>query len=341
MAVTIKDVALKAGVNPSTVSRVIKDAPEISEKTKSKVRKAMSELGYTRNAAAQILASGKTNTIGVVFPPVVDKSSQPFFMKILTAINETARKFNISIAIATGHTQHELKKQVRLLYSERRVDGFIVLYAGKIDGIREYLMGNKIPFVLVGTPSDHQNEITHVDNDNELLGREAVRHLAGLGHNHIAFVTDTQEGEVFEERYQGFVDEMKKRNLTSSLLNFDQRFSYGNETAFVIMDDVLSLKVLGKLKEEGVRVPEDISLITFNNSVFGTIIHPFFTTFDINVTRLGAASVEKFLSLLNDNSDYHEKTVVPFKLILRESTQERQGEFKAKHNLQEYGEQDV
>ena len=86
MAVTIKDVAKKAGVNASTVSRVIKDSSEISDKTKVKVRKAMHELGYRRNAAAQILASGKTNTIGVVFPPVVDKASQPFFMKILTSM---------------------------------------------------------------------------------------------------------------------------------------------------------------------------------------------------------------------------------------------------------------
>ncbi|MGM9885800.1 MAG: LacI family DNA-binding transcriptional regulator, partial [Lactococcus sp.] len=152
MAVTIKDVAKKAGVNASTVSRVIRDSNEISDKTKTKVRKAMADLGYTRNAAAQILASGKTNTIGVVFPPVDDKSSQPFYMKILTSINEAARKSNVSIAIATGHTQVDLKKQVRLLYSERRVDGFIVLYAGQTDSVREYLLGNSIPFVLVGTP---------------------------------------------------------------------------------------------------------------------------------------------------------------------------------------------
>ncbi len=104
MAVTIKDVAKKAGVNASTVSRVIKDSSEISDKTKVKVRKAMHELGYRRNAAAQILASGKTNTIGVVFPPVADKASQPFFMKILTSINETARDYDVSIAIATGHS---------------------------------------------------------------------------------------------------------------------------------------------------------------------------------------------------------------------------------------------
>lgn len=313
----------KAGVNASTVSRVIKDSSEISDRTKTKVRKAMMELGYTRNAAARILASGKANTIGVVFPPVLDKSSQPFFMKILTAINETARKFNVSIAIATGHTQTDLKKQVRMMYSERRVDGFIVLYAGKTDIIREYLLGNSIPFVLVGTPSEQQNEITHIDNDNKLLGREAVRHLATLGHRNIAFVTDTTDGEVFSERYQGFSEEMVSQNLTKSLVKFDRSFSIGRETALVVMDDVLTLKVMERLNALGFRVPDDISIITYNNSIFGTITHPFLTTFDINVVRLGQAAVEKFLDLLNNNPSYHEKTVIPFELILRESTKAR------------------
>ncbi|MFC4652074.1 LacI family DNA-binding transcriptional regulator [Lactococcus nasutitermitis] len=324
MAVTIKDVAKKAGVNASTVSRVIKDSSEISEKTKTKVRKAMQDLGYSRNAAAQILASGKTNTIGVIFPPVVDKSSQPFFMKILTSINETARESQISVAIATGHTQEELKKQVSLLYSEKRVDGFIILYAGKSDSVREYLLSNGIPFVLVGTPTDRQNEITHIDNDNKLLGREAVRHLAELNHKNIAFVTDTTEGEVFEERYQGFMEEMSRRGLTRTFVKFDKNFKIVRETALVVMDDILALKVMEKLTEQGFSVPDDISVVTYNNSVFGTIIHPFLTTFDINVGRLGATAVEKFLALLDEKTDYHEKTVIPFEFILRESMKARE-----------------
>lgn len=320
MAVTIKDVAKKAGVNASTVSRVIKDSSEISDKTKAKVRKAMQDLGYRRNAAAQILASGKTNTIGVVFPPVSDKASQPFFMKILTSINETARDYNVSVAIATGHSTKELKKQVELQYSEKRVDGFIILYAGKRDEIRDYLLENDIPFVLVGTPSERQNEITHVDNDNMLLGREAVRHLAELQHQKIAFVTDTTEGEVYEERYQGFKDEMNRLGLTKRLIFFNKDFMLEDETALVVMDDVLALKVVERLSEIGLKVPDDVSMITYNNSIFASILHPYLTTFDIHIEQLGAAAVKKFLDLSNDKNFLPEKTIIPFELILREST---------------------
>ncbi|RZI48902.1 LacI family DNA-binding transcriptional regulator [Lactococcus kimchii] len=323
MAVTIKDVAKRAGVNASTVSRVIKDSSEISEKTKAKVRKAMQDLGYRRNAAAQILASGKSNTIGVVFPPVTDKASQPFFMKILTSINETAREYDISVAIATGHSTWELKKQVELQYSEKRVDGFIVLYAGKSDEVRTYLLDHKVPFVLVGTPLERQNEITHVDNDNMLLGREAVRHLVELNHQNISFVTNTLEGEVFAERYQGFKDETKRLGLSRGALLMDRDFSVTDETALVVLDDVLALKVVERLSSQGLRVPEDISLVTYNNSIFGSIIHPYLTTFDINIEQLGAAAVRKILDLRDAQQQLPEKTIIPFELIVRESTKVR------------------
>lgn len=119
MTVTIKDVAKLAGVNASTVSRAIHDSKAISDKTKEKVKKAMLELGYSRNAAAQTLASGKAGAIGVVFPPIENKSEQPFFMKILTAINEAARQNNITVSIASGHSNAELLSQVKVMYQEK------------------------------------------------------------------------------------------------------------------------------------------------------------------------------------------------------------------------------
>ena len=326
MAVTIKDVAKKAGVNASTVSRVLKDSSEISEKTKVKVRKAMQELGYTRNVAAQILASGKSNTIGVVFPPVEDKSNQPFYMKVLTSINETARKYDVSIAVVTGYQESELKQQVELMYSEKRVDGFIVLYAGKADSVRNYLFDNKIPFVLLGTPTEKQNEITHVDNDNVLMGHEATRYLMELGHSEISFVTDTKDGEVFEERYQGYQDEMLKRQSKPNLLVFEENMTLKNETGLVVMDEVLALKVISRLSEQGVKVPEDVSVITYNNSAFSTLVHPYLTTFDINIVRLGAATVEPFLGLTQNDEAFHDRTIIPFELILRETTAPKEKE---------------
>ena len=128
---TIKDVAKKAGVSPSTVSRTLKDNPAISEETKVKVRAAMEELGYVPNSAAQMLATGLTHSLGVVLPPLTDREniSQPFYMEILTAINEEASCHSQVVSFATGATLEELVKQVELMHRQKRADGFIILYS--------------------------------------------------------------------------------------------------------------------------------------------------------------------------------------------------------------------
>ena len=320
MAVTIKDVARRAGVNPSTVSRAIHNHSAISEKTKERVRKAMADLDYSRNSAAQMLASGKSGAIGVIFPPIENKSEQPFFMKILTAINEEAHQNKITVSIASGHTIEELLSQVRVMYQEKRVDGFIVLYAGEADDVRYYLLAGEIPFVIVGTPIERANEMTAVDNDNKLMGAEAAQYLAGLGHKKLAFVTNTDKGEVFHERYRGFEEKIKSLGLNGQLLYTSESLALDNVTALVVLDDILAIKVIQGLTERGITVPDDISVISFNNSVFASLIHPYLTTFDINIMQLGHRSVQKLLHLIADPDDFREKVTVPFELKVREST---------------------
>lgn len=320
MAVTIKDVARRAGVNPSTVSRAIHNHSAISEKTKERVRKAMADLDYSRNSAAQMLASGKSGAIGVIFPPIENKSEQPFFMKILTAINEEAHQNKITVSIASGHTIEELLSQVRVMYQEKRVDGFIVLYAGEADDVRDYLLASEIPFVIVGTPIERANEMTAVDNDNKLMGAEAAQYLAGLGHKKLSFVTNTDKGEVFHERYRGFEEKIKSLGLNGQLLYTSESLALDNVTALVVLDDILAIKVIQGLTERGITVPDDISVISFNNSVFASLIHPYLTTFDINIMQLGHRSVQKLLHLIADPDDFREKVTVPFELKVREST---------------------
>lgn len=320
MTVTIKDVAKLAGVNASTVSRAIHDSKAISDKTKEKVKKAMLELGYSRNAAAQTLASGKAGAIGVVFPPIENKSEQPFFMKILTAINEAARQNNITVSIASGHSNDELLSQVKVMYQEKRVDGFIVLYAGEEDDVRSYLITDKIPFVIVGSTIERANEITAVDNNNQLMGSEAANYLASLGHQQLAFISNTDSGEVFHERYQGFVLKTQSLGLKGRLVKSKNKLDIGQATGLVVLDDILAIKVIQGLSEQGISVPADVSVISFNNSVFASLIHPYLTTFDINIRQLGHRSVQKLIHLFAYPDDFKEKVTVPFELKVREST---------------------
>ncbi|MGT2932899.1 LacI family DNA-binding transcriptional regulator [Streptococcus catagoni] len=332
--VTIKDVAQKAGVNPSTVSRVLKDNRSISQKTKDKVRKAMSELGYVPNVAAQILASGLTHNVGLVFPPITfqDRLSEPFFMQILSTITSEAKKNHFTVSIATAMTVEALEEQVKLMHLQKRVDGFIILYSEHDDPVRKYLMANAIPFVIVGAPEGDENRITYIDNDNQLMAKTAVDHLYSKGHRNILFITDDLESEVASERYIGYLKGCMKFGLNSrQMLLFDRQDPLNvaqlmksivdfKTTALIVIGDILSVRMIQLLSFYGLKVPDDISIITFNNSTYSKLLHPYLTTFDINVDNLGKTSFKQLLEIIkNHEQTLSQKILVPFSLKIRES----------------------
>ena len=330
MMATIKDVARRDGVIPSTVSRTLKDNPSISKETKAKVRAAMDELGYVPNSAAQMLATGLTHSLGVVLPPLTDREniSQPFYMEIITAINEEASSNSQVVSIATDALLEELVKQVELMYRQKRADGFIILYSETNDPVKDYLLKEKVPFVVVGAAVDNNDKVTYIDNDNKELGQEAVNFLRAKGHQKIGFVTDDLFGQVGQEHYQGYIEATNEFNLETypelvfssrvidSLIESLQSFS---PTALIVKDDLIALRLIQWLNNQGFRVPEDYAIISFNNSTFAEIMHPFLTTFDINIKELGKESVQRLLDLLKNPQTKAQKITIPFRLIERES----------------------
>ncbi|MGT2887149.1 LacI family transcriptional regulator [Streptococcus didelphis] len=335
--VTIKDVASKAGVNPSTVSRVLKDNHSISQKTKEKVRRAMQELGYVPNVAAQMLASGLTQNIGLVFPPITfkDRLSEPFFMQILSTITNEAKSQHFTVSIATAMTVDDLEEQVKLMHLQKRVDGFIILYSEQNDPVRKYLLTNKIPFVIVGAPEGDENQITYIDNDNQLMAKTAVNYLYEKSHQKILFITDDLESEVASERYIGYLKGSFKLGLeTKPMLLFDRSDPVGVEeliktilnfkaSALIVIGDIISVRIMQLLSYYGLSIPDDISLITFNNSTYSKLIHPYLTTFDINVDNLGKTSFKQLLEIINSKDHaLSQKIIVPFTLKVRESVRD-------------------
>lgn len=327
---TIKDVAKKAGVSPSTVSRTLKDNPAISEETKIKVRAAMDELGYVPNIAAQVLATGLTHSLGVILPPLTNREniSQPFYMEILTAINEEASCNSQVVSIATGATLDELVKQVKLMHRQKRADGFIILYSETKDPVKDYLLKEKVPFVVIGAAVDNTNKVTYIDNDNKAIGQEAVSYLNSRGHQTIGFVTDDLFGQVGQERYQGYKDAVSELHIESlpelvfssqTIDSFKKHLQTFLPTALVVKDDLIALRLIQWLNNQGIKIPKDYSIISINNSSFAEIMHPFLTTYDINIQELGKESVRKLVAILKDKKTEPQKVTIPFHLIERES----------------------
>ena len=155
MNITIKDVARKAGVAPSTVSRVIADSPSISEKTKQNVRRIMDELNYFPNANAQGLASNRSKTFGLILPVASDAFYQnPFFPTVMRGINYAMSKDDYSILISSGQTNQQRLNHIKKIVNGKQVEGLIFLYASKKDPLLDFALKDGIPTVVIGTP-DH------------------------------------------------------------------------------------------------------------------------------------------------------------------------------------------
>ncbi|ARI76500.1 LacI family DNA-binding transcriptional regulator [Halobacillus mangrovi] len=336
MGVTIKDVAKAAGVAPSTVSRVIADHPRISEATKKRVKKAMKEMGYHPNANARSLANRSSQSIGVVMPSSADKALQnPFFPEVLRGISGIAHKMDYSLLLATGETGTEMLEGVERMVYSNRVDGIILLYSQIDDPVINFLLEQNFPFVIIGKPSERIDEITHVDNDNVSGGREITKHLISLGHERIAFIGGSTDLIVTVDRMRGYQMALEEAGLpyldeyrvhTEFLKSGGQQavnelFALPEPpTGLVIADDLMSIGVVNMLEECNKRVPDDLSIVSFNNVYLSEITRPPLTTVDIHIYELGVQAAKCLIAKVKDKTEPAKRIIVPFDIKYRSST---------------------
>ncbi|EQB37548.1 LacI family transcription regulator [Virgibacillus sp. CM-4] len=333
--VTIKDVAKATGVSPSTVSRVIADNPRISPDTKKKVRKVMKDLGYHPNVNARNLVAKSTKAIGVVLPSSADKSLQnPFFPEVLRGIGSITHQLQYSMTLSSGGTESEIFTEVERMVYGSYVDGIILLYSRVNDRIVNFLREKDFPFVIVGKPYDHLNEITHVDNDNFTAGKDITSCLIQQGHERIAFIGGSRDLFVTMDREAGYEAALKEAGIAADKayrIHTEFLKSGGREaveqllalkvrpTGIVVTDDLMSLGVLSTLEELGVDVPADISLVSFNNVYLSEITSPSLTTVDIQIYQLGAQSAKALIEKTQTKDEPAKRIIIPHQIVHRDS----------------------
>lgn len=297
MAVTIKDVAALAGVSPSTVSRTCKNNPSISEETKERVRKAMAELGYEPNFQASNLASQNSRTIGIILPASAKEVYENSFY--LEAIRECSHYCNgrqYMTTIVTGQDEAEILNAVRSMSRSGKVDGFIILYSKKEDPVIDYLFNEGLLYILIGKATQYTNQTIYIDNDNLLAGREATEYLYQLGHRRIAYLGSDSSLMFSADRKAGYqlalashqlpvrpeycvevknVSENNEEAIRGLLMQKDR------PTAILVSDDILAVSLERVCLENHLAIPEDLSIISFNNSLFARLTSPQLTSIDI------------------------------------------------------------
>ena len=337
MAVTVKDVAKQAGVSPATVSRVCNNNPSISQETRERVLQAIAELGYELPAPAEAAAVPAVKTIGIVLPPSDREAYEnTFYLKAIRGISQICNQRQVANTVITGRNYEELLRSVQTLHRGDKVDGFILLYSRKNDSIIDYLCEQGLLYVLVGKPDDLTSQTMCIDNDNLLAGREAADYLYSLGHRRIAYLGLHSDFIYTADRRSGYQLSLLLHGLpvekdycveldrvsgadTAALEKLLQR--QDRPTAFVVSDDMLALALERVCLQMGLRIPNDVSIIAFNNSLYCQLASPQLTCVDINAFRLGQEAAVQLLNHADDPNLMAAKIIVPHEILVRDSCQ--------------------
>lgn len=331
--ITIKDIARKLGISTSTVSRALKDHPDISLKTRQAVQELAKLLGYKPNLIALNLKHSRTNTIGVVVPEV----QHYFFSTVLNGIEEVAYKGNYSVMVFQSNESYMREVLNTQTLLSHRVDGVLASFSKNTHDFSHFqqLVDNEIPLVLF----DREFEDLHADSvivDDYSGAFSAVDHLISKGCKRIAFFSAPQHLLIGRKRLEGYKAalEHNKMPFNPELIyacdSFEQAIKISRSIlkkqdrpdAIFAVNDLTAIGAMKVAQQQGLKVPDDIRFVGFENSRSATICEPELTTVDQFGFELGKKATDLLLKRIKqDTFDYQpEKNVVKTQLVVRGTT---------------------
>ncbi len=327
-SVSITDIAKAAGVSPSTVSRALQDHPRISVQKRTAIRALAQEMGYQPSQIARSLVTGRTRTIGVVITDVTD----PFVAEVLEGAEQASREAGYSLLFATSRRDPGQEIVAARLLLGRQVDGMIVISSRNAEQYSELLKSNGTPLVLVNNELDKVNAHS-VRTDNSEGIRQALTYLVGLGHTRIAFVAGPPGGRSSGERLQAFRKGCASLGAAeaSALVIEGSGFLEDGQRAFaelagwprvpsavVCYNDLTAIGLLAAAQAAGVRVPEELSVVGYDNIPLSAFTVPPLTTVEQPKQALGRLAVQSCIRALSEATVRN--VILPSRLIIRGST---------------------
>lgn len=335
MAVTIKDVAALARVSPSTVSRVCNDNPSISKETSDRVRRAMAELGYEPGTGVNTQQNTGLHFVGVVYPPSKTANYEnAFYTEAIRGISQYCNPRGVGITLISSNNTNEALNIIKAQVAGGQTDGFILLYSRQDDPVVEYFLEQGILYVVVGTPGQMQNQTINIDNDNLSAARDATDYLYALGHRNIGYLSTDTSYNFARDRKAGYQLSMLQHELPIQLeycAEVRDFFSEGMQqlqamlqrpdrpTAILVADDVLALVLVQACLRMGLSVPDDISIIAFNNSIYTRLTTPALTCVDVNSVQLGYEAASQILNHVENPNLMATRIIVPHCIVERSS----------------------
>lgn len=327
---TIYEVSRLAGVSLATVSRVVNGSAQVRESTREKVESAMRELGYRPNSVAQSLASNRSNSIGVIVPELIG----PFYGELISRIESAFRDAGKHVIIAAGHSDTELERDSIDFLRSRNCDALILHVESVSDEYLTALASSGCNFVLINR---HVEELAErcVTLDNRLGGYIATHYLLELGHRDIAYVSGPMWKHDAKQRYAGHQDALAEFGLNeNSAAFFEGDFHetsgvaalhhfYHSDlqfTAIVCANDEMAAGALTAAHDLDIQMPEQLSIIGFDNINFSHYTHPKLTTVDYPIGEIGQMAAQWILTHVYQKPADKLQSLFQPKLVQRDST---------------------
>ncbi|MEO7021180.1 MAG: LacI family DNA-binding transcriptional regulator [Ktedonobacteraceae bacterium] len=314
--VSIADIARAAGVSHSTVSRALHDSPLISKGTRVRIQLLAREMGYTPNAIAQSLQTRQTSTIGLVVTSIAD----PFLSDVVKGVEEVARAHGFSVLLSTSHNDPEQEMAVIETFRHRRVDGILVASSRLTSAYKERLAQLQIPAIVINSQAESQDGHLHwVAVDDYQGAKLAVEHLLQLKHQAIGYLSVGSRPRSAQQRREGYqraLDEASLMGQDAWMVSIpcteaspEEDVIAGQQglplllaagvTAIFCANDMIALGVLMACQERGIAVPQQLSIIGFDDIMIAAYVTPALTTIHQPKAELGRIATRTMLDLLH------------------------------------------
>lgn len=325
----LEHIAKIAGVSKSTVSRVINNQPNVKEGTRQRVLDAIRTIDYRPNNAARALVTRQTRVLSLVVPiALAETFTDPYFPALIQGITLAANERNYAIMLWVGQSSEEEDQYCERILSNGLFDGIIMASAVDGDPLLQRIVPSQYPHVLIGPPQQDVN--LSVDVDNRSAACEAVTHLVQLGFQRIAMITGPLNAGSARHRLEGYRDALTNggRTVDDSLVivgNYDEVSGFNAMNTLIQRDvdavfcssDMIALGVMRALLNAGLRVPEDVAVVGFDDMPFAATTNPPLTTVHQPIDDLGRTATQLLISLIEGEPVPTTHVVLKAHLVVR------------------------
>ncbi len=335
MHITLKDIAKKVGVSESTVSLALNDSPLVNINTKEKIVKAANDMGYSPNIIAKNLAKSKTNTIGLIIPDI----ESAFYSTLTKWIDQKARLAGYSVLNAISFDSRKIEKSIMKSFVAQRIEGVLVAPANKYNpGESHFATLDKynVPYVYTSAYYEDTEDCMYVMGDLEQGAYKVASYLIGLGHKNIVFLCGKKDVTTTKLRLSGYmrahreagVPVIPEHIIESDTIDYEAACretdnlikSQTEFTAIMTLNDEMALGSVNTLQWAGYKVPDDISVAGYDDSVYSRVSNVPLTTVNQNLENVCMTAVNMLVSKIQGETINNSKVKVKQELIVRDST---------------------